>query len=274
MNKRISNLTVLLLSMMLLFTGCSPRTTETQKEYGVFLGLGREDIALMEGYRMIVLDAQYFLPEDIEQLKRSGHTVLSYINLGSLEDFRPYYDRYVGYTLDAYENWEEERWMDVTVPKWQEFIGDLAGELLAKGCDGLFVDNVDVYYLYHTDAVFDAVTDMLKAMKDLGAYVSINGGDTYVQEYADRYGDLEIIDAINQETVFSAIDFDNNSFYESSETDREYFTEYIERVSALGRDVYLLEYTMDETLIGKIVDYCKEHGYTYYISKSIELTGP
>ena len=151
MNKGVSNLIVLLLAIVVLLTGCSSEVQEEQAEYGVFLGLGREDIVLMEDYRIIVLDAQYFLPEDIERLKQSGHIVLSYINLGALEDFRTYYGKYVGYTLSEYENWEEERWVDVTIPEWQMFVEDLAEELLEKGCDGLFVDNVDVYYHYHTD---------------------------------------------------------------------------------------------------------------------------
>lgn len=75
MNKGVSNLIVLLLAIVVLLTGCSSEVQEEQAEYGVFLGLGREDIVLMEDYCIIVLDAQYFLPEDIERLKQSGHII-------------------------------------------------------------------------------------------------------------------------------------------------------------------------------------------------------
>ncbi|MBR4223478.1 MAG: endo alpha-1,4 polygalactosaminidase, partial [Oscillospiraceae bacterium] len=214
----------------------SQDTDKILYEYGVFLGLDRDDIGVMESYRTIVLDAQYFTAEDIQSLKRSGHTVYSYINAGALEDFRPYYKDYEIYTLDVYENWEEERWVDVSAPKWQAFMSDLAGELMSKGCDGLFVDNVDVYYHYHDDKTFDGITAILSGFKDMGAYVSINGGDVYVTEYADRYGKLDIMDAENQETVFSSIDFGRGTFSSNDEEERRYFMDYIERVGSMGKD--------------------------------------
>ena len=39
---------------------------------------------------------------------------------------------------------EDEKWVDVSEPKWQSFIlDDLAPSILDKGVDGLFIDNVD-----------------------------------------------------------------------------------------------------------------------------------
>ncbi|WP_294478731.1 endo alpha-1,4 polygalactosaminidase [uncultured Ruminococcus sp.] len=249
---------------------------EIKYRYGVFLGASPEDVKYMEEYEKIVIDAQYFTTEEIAALKNSGHTVYSYINLGSIEDFRPYYKDHEGITLDVYENWEEEKWVDVSKAEWQSFVVDeLAEDIIDKGVDGLFVDNTDVYYHYPTDEIFDGVTNILKGFKNLNTYVIINGGDTYVTEYAKRYSELDsIMDAENQETIFSKINWDDETFTSNDSSETTYFQEYVDMVSSYGKDVYLLEYTTDSKLISRIDDYCTKKGYTYYASDKLELLAP
>ena len=254
---------ILIPALMLMLTSCtSVGAEQIRYEYGVFLGLGSEDTGKMEDYRIIVLEAQYFTEEQIHSLKDTGHTVLSYINVGALENFRPYYGSYEKFTLDVYENWEEEKWVDVSAPEWQGFMSELSQQLLGKGCDGLFVDNTDVYYHYHRDEIFDGLTEILSGFKEQGAYVSVNGGDVYLSEYMDRYGELPVTDAVNQETVWSSIDFDSGTFGKNPDEERAYFTDYLSRIKGMGKDVYLLEYTTDQALIKKIAGFCDDRGYT------------
>ncbi|MBQ8967620.1 endo alpha-1,4 polygalactosaminidase [Ruminococcus sp.] len=256
---------------MMTLTACG---NGTQKHsYGVFIGASPKDAAYMENYDKIVIDAQYFTADEITELKKAGHTVYSYIDLGSVENFRPYYDDYEKFTLDVYENWEEEKWVDVSQEEWQTFVVDeLAVSILAKGVDGLFVDNTDVYYHYPTDEMFEGVTAILKGFKALDTYVVINGGDAYVTEYQQRNGNLDgVMDAVNQETIFSKINWDDGTFSDNESSEREYFQDYVKMVSDNGKDVYPLEYTTDEDLIEKIDKFCKDNGYEYYASKTLEL---
>ena len=241
--------------------------------YGVFLGIEEKDIARTLDYDTIVIDAQYFSPEQIAELHQSGHTVYSYINIGSVEDFRPYYDDYAAYTIADYENWEGERWVDVSQDVWKDFIlKQLAPEILAKGVDGLFVDNTDIYFIQETKEIYDGVAEILKGLQAMDTYVSINGGDTFVMEYIEQGGRFsDIADAVNQETVFSAIDFDKKRFLKQTEIERVYFQEYVETVAANGGDIYLLEYTKDAALIEQIQEYCRAHHFRYYVSSTLEL---
>ena len=242
-------------------------------EYGVFIGADPDDVEYLDRYKTIVIDGQLFSREQINQLKSSGHIVYSYINVGALENYRDYYSDYEKYTLDVYENWEDERWVDVSSPEWKDFIiNDLAAELYEKGIDGLFVDNLDVYYHYKSEENFEAITETLQAFKSYGFYVMINGGDVYVSECIERFDSLDdIFDAVNQETVFSSIIWDEGRFGTQESAERKYFQEYLERVKRSGREVYLLEYTTDEKIIKDIKDYCSEKGYKYYISSTLEL---
>ncbi len=251
-------------------------TSDIKYEYGVFLGADPEDISYMESYKKIVIDAQYFEEEEISELKKPGHTVYSYINLGSVEKFRTYYKKYKKYSLGTYENWTDEKWIDVSQKEWQDFVVDeLAKDILAKGVDGLWVDNCDVYYNFENDGIFNGVTDILMGLKAYDTYVIINGGDTYVSQYAKDNNSLDaVMDAVNQETVFSAIDWDNDLFTENDDDTREYFQDYCKLVSYYGKDVYLLEYTENSDIIDKVKNYCYENGYTYYASDTLDLLTP
>ena len=89
----------------------------------------------------------------------------------------------------------------------------------------------------------------------------------------DRYGNWnDTITGINQENVFSSICWDDGSFGRASDEDKEYFCGYLDRYADLGADIYLLEYTSDDELIKEIDTYCRDKGYQYYISDSLELT--
>ena len=267
---------LLILLLLLLPCGCGRQTEEIRYEYGVFLGSEEDDLDAFFAYRTVVLDAQYFSADAIGALKAGGRTVYSYLNIGSIEDFRSYYNEYEDLTLGDYENWEEEKWVDVSSPRWYSFItGTLAPDLLAKGIDGFFVDNCDVYYNYPTEEIFEGTAALLRALKATGAYVCINGGDEFVTEYLERFGSFsDALDAVNQETVFSKIEWEKDKFSANDDEERAYFQNYVETVAANGGDVYLLEYTKDKALIEKINAYCEEKGFRYYASRTLELTAP
>ncbi len=98
--------------------------------------------------------------------------------------------------------------MDAASPDWQRFIIRLARELYEKDVDGFFIDNCDVYYYAPRKDIFDGLTVILQYIMTLGKEVIINGGDTYVTEYKERYGTIDpIMTGVNQETVWSHIDF-------------------------------------------------------------------
>ena len=64
----------------------------------------------------------------------------TYLNIGSIENFREYYTTYAEVAIGEYEHWEEEEWVDAANPDWQKFIGQLSQELNEKGVDGFFIN--------------------------------------------------------------------------------------------------------------------------------------
>ena len=243
-----------------------------KNDYGVFLNADTSSLERFKMYETIVIDAQYFTKRDIELLHQNGTVVYTYLNIGSIENFREYYTTYAELAIGEYEHWEEEEWVDVANPDWQKFIGQLSQELYEKGVDGFFIDNCDVYYYAPRKSIFEGLTAILQNIMTLKKAVIINGGDTYVTEYRERYGAVDhIMTGVNQESVWSGIDFDKGTFNEQTRETREYYSKYLEACKADGMEVYLLEYTTDEKLIPKIKKYCKEKNFHFYISNSLEL---
>ena len=268
---------VALLVILMFIMGCffikddKVKTLE-KNDYGVFLNADASPLERFKKYDLIVIDAQYFTKKDIESLHQNGTKVYTYLNIGSVENFREYYKTYEKFTIGKYEHWDEEKWVDVSVPAWQKFIEQLSKKLFEKGVDGFFIDNCDVYYYAPRKSIFEGLTAILQNIMTLKKAVIINGGDTYVTEYRERYGAVDhIMTGVNQESVWSGIDFDKGTFNEQTRETREYYSKYLEACKADGMEVYLLEYTTDEKLIQKIKKYCKEKNFHFYISNSLEL---
>ncbi len=264
----------LFFAALLPLNGCghSSDSPSTKSRYGVFLSLEGEQAVKLKGYDIVVVDAQFLTPNQIAQLHQQNGRVFSYLNMGSLENWRDYHSDYQELALGVYENWEDEVWIDVSQERWQSLVLSLADEYIEKGIDGFFVDNCDVYYNFPKDEIYRGLETMLKSLRAKERDVVINGGDVFVSKYLDSGEPLKLVlTGVNQESVFSNINFENETFGTQDEENHAYYLQYLERVEQSGGQIYLLEYSTDDQLIEEIESYCSEHDWYCYISDSLEL---
>ena len=242
-----------------------------QKEYGVFLGLNNSDLEKLKPYKTIVVEGEEFNENHIKYFHQNGQKVFAYLNIGALEKYRSYYNEYKKFALGVYHDWSDEKWIDVSKKEWQEFIvKKKASEYHKKGFDGFFVDNADVYYQYKKDEIFEGLVAILKGLRQYKMEILINGADTFVERLISE--SIDIFDGVNQECVFTSIDFKHNKYKEQSKKENEYFLEYLEKVKRYNKKVYLLEYGANKSIEKKILDYCKIHQFNYFISLDKTLT--
>ncbi len=82
----------------------------------------------------------------IEKLHQEGKKVICYFSAGSYENWREdknrFPDEVIGNPLDE---WEGERWLDISNPSVREIMKGRLDLALKKGCDGVEPDNVDGY---------------------------------------------------------------------------------------------------------------------------------
>lgn len=270
MKKIILKIFVIVLFVILL-RGYFENTSKAMGKYVVLIGEDSNVIDKIANIDVLIIDAEYFSKDEISHLKKHGvNEIYSYLNIGSIENFRSYYAEYEDYTLGEYENWPEEKWIDVSNPKWQEYVASRVSNLVQKGVDGFFIDNVDVYYMYQKESIYDGIINILQDIKNFDKKVIINGGDIFVKKYLEK-GKNKLIDGVNQENVYTMYDFSNDSYSENAKDTREYYTNYLDLVIQHGCTAYALEYATNSVIQREAEKYAKAHGYICYVSDNIEL---
>ena len=170
---------LVLISAVIFFTACTVKTTEkltdVRHPYGVFIGAEKEKLLSLNNYDVLVIDAELLTAENIDVIHQNGNNeIYSYLNIGSVEDFRSYYEEFLPFTIGEYEDWDNEKWIDVSSEKWQTHIVEAADELVDKGVSGLFVDNTDVYYAFHEQKIYNALLDIFNAFTEKGIKVIVS----------------------------------------------------------------------------------------------------
>ena len=261
---------ILILSAALL-GACSAGPSDGAERYVVLIGEDSEIIEKLSDIDLLVIDAEYFSQNDIARLRENGiREIYSYINIGSFESFRSYDTDIEKYTLGAYENWPEEKWIDVSAPEWQACTASRVDSLVQKGVDGFFVDNTDVYYNYPQESIYAGILTILDYMDHTGRKILINGGDCFVKKYLTTEKNV-LIDGVNQENVFTAYDFSKDVYTKNDQSTREYYTEYLGLAMSHGCAAYTLEYATDPAIRRQAAAYAGKHGYICYISDNIGL---
>ena len=244
-----------------------------ETNYGVFLGLDHNSgLDKLYSYKLVVIDLQEFDKSDVDKLHSRGIKVYSYLNVGSVEEYRSYYKRFKNNYLGVYENWDDERWVDVSNSSFQKFIiNELEPSLREKGADGYFIDNCDVYANYKKDSIYNGLKKILGSIHQKGLPLLINGGDVFVSKAIKDGSYSGLFDGVNQEEVFTVINFDNHTYHKQSSSETKYYQEYLDIVKKHNLHVYLLEYGAGSSLEKKIADYCYKNGFAYYNAKTYNL---
>jgi len=251
----------------------STQDSSVESNYGVFLGLDHDSgLSKLYKYKLVVIDLQEFTKKDIEKLHNKGIKVYSYLNVGSVENYRSYYKRFKNYYLGTYENWEDEKWVDVSKNNYQKFIiNELEPSLRGKGADGYFIDNCDVYANFKKDKIYKGLQTILESVHSHNLPVLINGGDEFVSKAIKDGSYSRLFDGVNQEEVFTVINFDNHTYHTQSSSETKYYKNYLQKVKDKGLKVYLLEYGAKSSKEKEIDNYCRQNGFAYYNSKSYNL---
>lgn len=131
---------------------------------------------------MIAIEPEDYSDAEIAALKQSGAKVLAYLSVGSVSDERSYYKVLKPYTLRKLDDWPHERYLDLRQPVVREWIQKRARKLKARGFDGWWLDNVDVYEEYRSTEMFRALVSAIHGVKALGGYVMVNGGMAFLTD--------------------------------------------------------------------------------------------
>ena len=219
---------------------------------------------------LLVIEPEDYTAAELQALKKAGNTVLAYLNVGAIENYRSYYKQLEKYTLRKLDDWEDERYLDVCEPAVQDWLINRGMALLNAGYEGIWADNIDVFEEYPSDAAYKGITRILQALYPHG-YIMINGGMEYMLRTISQKA--RVAHGVTQEEVFSLItDYSGSGKFGAQIASESFeYQKYISKVLGAGMEGYLLEYTKDAKLKDKIIKYCAASGAGYYISEDVDL---
>lgn len=249
-------------------------SSNNDTSYGAFVGLQPKNINKLLSYKEVVIDASYYNKAQIDFLHKKGIKVYSYLNIGSLEKFRPYYGDFQNITLGEYDNWQDERWINVGNIQWDKYVINVLGkDLKDKGIDGFFLDNLDVYSKYKEESIFEGLLNIIQELNSNYKLpiIANNGEDFFEAAESKNLSIKKLVHGVNMENVYTSVDFNNNKFVKNSSSDREESIKYLKKLKAKGIEIYIIEYAKDYSLRKDINTYYDNLGFKVYISKSLSL---
>lgn len=232
---------------------------------------------------LVIFDSDGIDQKIIADAKKRQVHLYDYLNVGSIEPSRKYYNEFKDLRVARYSGWNEF-WVDVTDERWQDKMIELAKEKKKKGVIGLYMDNGDLLWQC-MEGFKENKTKMLKPIPDpekvffslkyivekitteVGLIVMPNGADIFVRQLFSRgWGNL--IKTVIQEGVLYS-NFKKKNKYETA-----YLVEYLDWCLNNGLYVRGIEYVKSESGIKEVKRFYSDHGYKgLYISKHKCLKG-
>ena len=218
------------------------RPTDEITSFALALGVDPLDTAALDRlgrYDLVVIDGSSSAGK-VAALHRRGARVLGYLSVGTVEPYRPWYQkaRQEGWLLDRWPDWDEW-YVDVRAAGFRDLmVSEGRRQVSEAGFDGLFLDNTDMVAEHKAQAraMVTLVADLDKMLRPDHLLFAQNG-DTTVSMIADH------LDGWNREDVSFTYDFDRASYQPVSEADSRSARKTLSRLAERGLIVTATDYT-------------------------------
>lgn len=195
------------------------------------------------GYDLVVVDGEGVTAAQVRRLRRGGRIVLGYLSVGTVEEYRSWYPRARPFAMEPYEDWPGERFADTSKAGYRALItGTVAPRMLAKGLDGLFLDNVDMVREHPAQrAGMFTLVRSLRGLLDTGRrrYLFAQNGEDVIGPV------LPALDGWNREDVSTRYDFAAGRYGLAPAAERRAAVAALRRIGRRGLLVTATDYTAD-----------------------------
>lgn len=201
--------------------------------------LGGDVRARFAGFDLVVVDGEEVTAEQVDALHTNGSLVLGYLDVGAIERGRFWYGRARRYRLDFWPDWGEW-YANVAAPGYRTLLSRrVAPQMLRKGLDGLFIDNVDMIETHRRQR-----RGMRKIVKRLAGVVRRRGGFLFAQNGEDVIAPMvKYLDGWNREDLGFTYDFDRRKYARAPATDTASVLEALRKMAAAGLLTTATSYT-------------------------------
>ena len=228
----------------------------------------------------------WFTAEEIGDLRGSGKTVLAYVAIGTIEDFRPEHaDLPEDLVLNRLPEWPEEHFVRYWAPVWWDaVVRRRVDRALAAGFDGVYLDTLLAYEAIDLSLVAGEDRETLgRKMVELIVRISRYGKQhdpgflVFPQnspELRHHRGYADAIDGLGIEELFFTAD-DRTS---DRPCVQDWCTENLVDVLALrdaGKVILAVDYASDPTNVAAACKRYEEEGFAGYVTdRALDTVSP
>ncbi len=193
------------------------------------------------GFDLVVVDGEEATQAEITAMQNRGTRVLGYLSVGTIEKWRSWYGQVKRYRLAAWQDWKDEWYADTSKAGLRRKLTSIAeDEILAKGFDGLFLDNVDMVevkkHRKQRAGMGELVADLDELVGGAGDLFAQNGAPGVLEGYPGQGVDplIDHLDGWNREDVTWTYDFDRRRYVKNRNADREDALAELDEIAGAG----------------------------------------
>ncbi len=205
--------------------------------------------------------------DDVAALKDKGKLVVSYLNVGSAEPFRSYWPRVEAYSLGKYPGWPEF-YMDVSKPGFRNVVlNTVVPQILAKGVDGLFLDNVDAGSNVGKPAVTAGIVELVRQIRAAHPSLLLIAQSSNLRVLTERGSDgrpfYRYLNGLAREEVSVTY---QGGYHKVPAAESDAMLRTLAAWRSKGLTVFTLDYANSPELARYAIDRARAHGLVPYVS--------
>jgi uncharacterized protein (TIGR01370 family) len=221
------------------------------RSFAFGLGLDLDDTrsvrTRLAAYDLVVIDGEDASKALVDGLRADGALVLAYVSVGTIESYRSWHQAASPFKLELWDDWGEW-YADTSKAGFRNLItGKAVPPMLAKGFDGLFLDNVDMIsdHKAQTDGMYTLVRDLSRLVHADGRLLFAQNGEEIIDPILDE------LDGWNHEDVTSTYDWDSEGYVAVPAGDTRDALSSLRRIKEAGVVTTTADYTAAYTPMEK-----------------------
>ena len=251
-----------LIFILLLTLSCIKSKPLAQNMSKTLVSYGKLDPTKIKDYELLIVEETHYTKEEVKILKSNNDKVIAYISLAEINSHAKYYDQLKDYTLGKNELWNSFH-LDLSSPELRKRLLQIIKEIMSKGFDGLFLDNIDNACSFgphpeHKKYVIDLIKQIRKLNNNI--FLIQNSGLEIIKSTYKH------VNVVALESVVTNYDFNTNEYRLRDESE---LTKRISDLNVLvdkyAFNVLLIEYADKKSLYNTTKEILSKHSYNYFI---------
>lgn len=221
------------------FLAAAQTITKTSEKDTFFICYGKIAPEKVFGYDLVILEPQLYTVVEILEFKRRNQKVIGYISLTEVHPSANLYLPIKEYSFGENATWGSS-YIAINKPMAQEIILKEVANIMSKGFDGLFMDNLDNASEWgvlreHKTSLVELIHKIKK--KHSNAYLMQNSGLFLAEDLN------EVSHSILVESVVTAYNFRDKQYaFRKKEETNQRLLELTKLKAQLKKPIYILEY--------------------------------